>query len=417
MPGTASINLPRPGTIDLLAKQLRADVGRLRASQCLGTVIDLRQRDLRVVDADVEAQTAARRSSVRTPVDAMNALDGTQSKRTQPPPMPSESTTVTSATFFPLAAATRAASVSGRAAPRSRCALSRAYLITDLGSSRAALRRLWLQHASRTDAREGPHSPMAGTGWLHGWRLTFAGEDIGWEGALATVVEDPDSKVFVVLYDMTSADEMNLDRWEGSELGFHKKIRCRIDRESRTPQRIPCWRGCTSRCLGGRTSVGALPRRHGGRRGDCGRTGRLCPRHPDQARPQHRSRNPTADRLRSSRPVRRCWSAPAPRSPTRAHRCRTSADAGRVADRLRPTPPTAPSHRAPPRGTRRSPPASRLMGVGQHLGTHRFDRVGEDLGRTFFVHHGRNSAAVLQGVLDTQRPQKTWKQSRAQDLP
>jgi hypothetical protein len=52
-----------------------------------------------------------------------------------------------------------------------------------------------------------PHSPMAGTGWLHGWRLTFGGEDIGWEGALATVVEDPDSKVFVVLYDMTPAED------------------------------------------------------------------------------------------------------------------------------------------------------------------------------------------------------------------
>lgn len=77
-----------------------------------------------------------------------------------------------------------------------------------------------------------PHSPIAGTGWLFGWRLTFAGEDIGWEGALATVVEDPASKVFVVLYDMPSADEENLDRWEGSELGFHKKIRCRINRES-----------------------------------------------------------------------------------------------------------------------------------------------------------------------------------------
>jgi hypothetical protein len=62
-----------------------------------------------------------------------------------------------------------------------------------------------------------PHSPMAGTGWLHGWRLTFGGEDIGWDGALATVVEDPTSKVFVVLYDMTPADENTLDRWEGSE--------------------------------------------------------------------------------------------------------------------------------------------------------------------------------------------------------
>jgi hypothetical protein len=77
-----------------------------------------------------------------------------------------------------------------------------------------------------------PHSPMAGTGWLHGWRLTFAGEDIGWEGALATLVEDVTSSVFVVLYDVTPADEANMDRWEGSELGLHKKIRCRIERES-----------------------------------------------------------------------------------------------------------------------------------------------------------------------------------------
>ncbi len=53
---------------------------------------------------------AARRSSVRTPVDAMNVLDGTQSHSTQAPPMPSESTTVTSATSRPRAAATSAAS-------------------------------------------------------------------------------------------------------------------------------------------------------------------------------------------------------------------------------------------------------------------------------------------------------------------
>ncbi|MBM7770109.1 hypothetical protein JOD54_000313 [Actinokineospora baliensis] len=72
-----------------------------------------------------------------------------------------------------------------------------------------------------------PHSPMAGTGWLVGWRLTFGGEDLGWEGALATVVEDPDSQVFVVLYDVTD-DEKNLDRWEGSELGLHSKIRLRV---------------------------------------------------------------------------------------------------------------------------------------------------------------------------------------------
>ncbi|MFD4179802.1 gamma-glutamylcyclotransferase [Rhodococcus sp. NPDC058514] len=74
-----------------------------------------------------------------------------------------------------------------------------------------------------------PHSPMAGTGWLNGWRLTFSGGDIGWEGALATVVEDPDSSVFVVLYDVPDEDEVSLDRWEGSELGIHRKIRLRVD--------------------------------------------------------------------------------------------------------------------------------------------------------------------------------------------
>lgn len=73
-----------------------------------------------------------------------------------------------------------------------------------------------------------PHSPMAGAGWLVGWRLTFGGEDLGWEGALATIVEEPGSEVFVVLYDVTPQDEAQLDRWEGSELGLHTKIRLRV---------------------------------------------------------------------------------------------------------------------------------------------------------------------------------------------
>ncbi|GAC69807.1 gamma-glutamylcyclotransferase [Gordonia soli] len=80
-------------------------------------------------------------------------------------------------------------------------------------------------------AERAPHSPMSSTGWLHGWRLTFGGGDIGWEGSLATVTEDrddPTAKVFVVLYDVTTEDEETLDRWEGSELGIHRKIRARI---------------------------------------------------------------------------------------------------------------------------------------------------------------------------------------------
>ncbi|MDQ2847361.1 MAG: gamma-glutamylcyclotransferase [Actinomycetota bacterium] len=80
-----------------------------------------------------------------------------------------------------------------------------------------------------------PSSPLAGTGWLPGWRLTFGGEDLGWEGALATIVQDDKSTaatepsaVFVVLYDMSDADERALDSWEGADLGVYQKIRLRV---------------------------------------------------------------------------------------------------------------------------------------------------------------------------------------------
>jgi gamma-glutamylcyclotransferase (GGCT)/AIG2-like uncharacterized protein YtfP len=73
-----------------------------------------------------------------------------------------------------------------------------------------------------------PHSPQAGTGWLHGWRLTFGGEDLGWEGALATVVEEQDARVFVVLYEVSETDEEALDRWDGATLGYYSKLRVRV---------------------------------------------------------------------------------------------------------------------------------------------------------------------------------------------
>ena len=76
-----------------------------------------------------------------------------------------------------------------------------------------------------------PHSPQAGTGWLDGWRLTFGGADIGWEGALATVVEDEedaDARVFVVLYEVSENDEEALDQWDGVTLGYRSKLRVRI---------------------------------------------------------------------------------------------------------------------------------------------------------------------------------------------
>lgn len=78
--------------------------------------------------------------------------------------------------------------------------------------------------------RRAPASPVAGTGWLPDWRLTFGGEDLGWEGALATVVPDPGARpgVFVVLYDLAVRDERSLDSWEGADLGLYTKLRLRV---------------------------------------------------------------------------------------------------------------------------------------------------------------------------------------------
>jgi hypothetical protein len=73
-----------------------------------------------------------------------------------------------------------------------------------------------------------PHSPVAGTGWIVGWRLTFGGEELGWEGALATVVEDPLESVFVALYDVTAKDEASLDHWESADNGIYRKISLRV---------------------------------------------------------------------------------------------------------------------------------------------------------------------------------------------
>ncbi len=91
---------------------------------------------------------------------------------------------------------------------------------------------LYAAYGSNLDAEQMrqrcPHSPSRGPGWLEDWRLTFGGEDLGWEGALATVVEEPGSRVFVMVYDVSSQDEAALDRWESYETGLYNKIRVRV---------------------------------------------------------------------------------------------------------------------------------------------------------------------------------------------
>jgi len=92
---------------------------------------------------------------------------------------------------------------------------------------------LYAAYATNMDpqlmAERCPHSPMRGNGWLEGWRLTFGGEDISWEGALATVVEEPGERVFVVLYELADLDERVLDHWDGVNLGMFHKIRVRVE--------------------------------------------------------------------------------------------------------------------------------------------------------------------------------------------
>ena len=77
-------------------------------------------------------------------------------------------------------------------------------------------------------ALRAPHSPLRGTGWLPGWRLTFGGEDLGWDGALSTIVEDPIEQVFVAVYDITRDDEADLDGWEAADSGLYRKTKVRV---------------------------------------------------------------------------------------------------------------------------------------------------------------------------------------------
>src|SRR5271170_3260623 len=173
---------------------------------------------------------------------SMSVLDGTQSVSTQAPPSPSESMTVTSA---PSCAATRAASYPPGPPPRIAIVCRGKVTIGDsplsrignTGGPRRGRRTLspvalYAAYGSNMDPEQMllrcPHSPARGTGWLEGWRLTFGGEDLGWDGALTTVVEDAAERVFVMLYDVPENDEKELDSWDGVNLGFYSKIKVRV---------------------------------------------------------------------------------------------------------------------------------------------------------------------------------------------
>ena len=80
-------------------------------------------------------------------------------------------------------------------------------------------------------AGRAPRSPVFSAGWLPGYRLTFGGEEHGWDGALPTVVEAPDTPgaaVYVVLYELAPEDEPLLDEWEGAVDGLFQRLTVRV---------------------------------------------------------------------------------------------------------------------------------------------------------------------------------------------
>ena len=89
---------------------------------------------------------------------------------------------------------------------------------------------LYAAYGSNLDAeqmaRRCPHSPLRGTGWLTGWRITFGGD--GWDGPLPTLAEEKGHQVFVAVYDVTEADESSLDVWESADTELYRKVRVRV---------------------------------------------------------------------------------------------------------------------------------------------------------------------------------------------
>ncbi|MEZ5112822.1 MAG: gamma-glutamylcyclotransferase family protein [Nocardioidaceae bacterium] len=93
---------------------------------------------------------------------------------------------------------------------------------------RDLVRRLRDQSGPSQDGRTLSPLPHHTIGWLEGWRLTFGGEEHGWDGSLATIVPDPGERVFVAVYDVTDKDVAQLDQWVSADTGLYKKLKVRV---------------------------------------------------------------------------------------------------------------------------------------------------------------------------------------------
>lgn len=65
-----------------------------------------------------------------------------------------------------------------------------------------------------------PHAEFVGTSVVEGYELLFKGSKTG---SYATIEENSDCKVPVLIWKITKSDEENLDRYEGFPLFYYKK--------------------------------------------------------------------------------------------------------------------------------------------------------------------------------------------------
>lgn len=86
------------------------------------------------------------------------------------------------------------------------------------------MKRVYIAYGSNMHLRQMadrcPDSKLLGTSWIENYALEFHGRD---GGAVATIVPKKDSRVPIVLWEISERDERNLDRYEGFPRLYFKK--------------------------------------------------------------------------------------------------------------------------------------------------------------------------------------------------
>ena len=212
----------------------------------------------------------ASRNAVTRSLVAISVLLGTQSVSTHAPPMPSRSTTVTSRAELRgdqrrLVAGRAAADdhdarhvpivpdSSGPVPPAPRTSV----VCRSMSIIRRPLRGVRLQHGPGADARALPALARRRHGWLNGWRLTFGGEELGWDGALRDGrARSRQPGLRRALRRLAAGPAPTLDYWEGADTGLYNKIQLRV---STLDGDVLAWVYVLDG-VRGRAAVGALPR-------------------------------------------------------------------------------------------------------------------------------------------------------------